>query len=137
MPVMPRQATCSRPGCAGLHYGATLGPDHVTGSNLRGDVGVILRQASPGSIVLAHDGVSEPSVSLIKQLDRVTASMADAGYRFVTVELLAASASGGAGRPPSRSQFRLDDASGQIQVAARERQDLRRLPRPAWIPARR
>ena len=95
--------------CAGLHYGVTLWSDHVTGSNAQGDVDAILRRPLPGSIVLAHDGGSEPNARLMRQLDRLTASMTDAGYRFVTVsELLAASAEGVADRPPSRSQFRLD-----------------------------
>jgi peptidoglycan/xylan/chitin deacetylase (PgdA/CDA1 family) len=76
--------------CAGLHYGVTLWSHHVTGSNPRGDVDLILRRASPGSIVLAHDGGSEPNANLMKQLDRLVASMTDTGYRFVTVsELLA------------------------------------------------
>jgi peptidoglycan-N-acetylglucosamine deacetylase len=76
--------------CAGLQYGVTLWSHHVTGSNPRGGVDVILRRPSPGSIVLAHDGGSEPNASLMKQLDRLVASMTDAGYRFVTVsELLA------------------------------------------------
>jgi peptidoglycan/xylan/chitin deacetylase (PgdA/CDA1 family) len=79
--------------CASLHYDVTLWSDHVTGSNAQGDVDVTLRQASPGSIVLAHDGGSEPNVSLMKQLDRLVASMTDGGYSFVTVsQLLAASA---------------------------------------------
>ena len=90
--------------CAGLRYGVTLWSHHVTGVNARVDVDEILRQASPGSIVLLHDGGSEPNASLMKQLDRLTGSMTDAGYRFVTVsELLAASAPAGAGGPPSRS----------------------------------
>lgn len=81
--------------CAGLRYGVTLWSEHVTGSNPRGDVDLVLRQASPGSIVLAHDGGPEPNASLMKQLDRLVASMTDAGYRFVTVsELLAAQAGG-------------------------------------------
>jgi peptidoglycan/xylan/chitin deacetylase (PgdA/CDA1 family) len=88
--------------CAGLRYGVTLWSDHVTGSNARGDVDTTLRQASPGSIVLAHDGGSEPNVSLMQQLDRLVASMTDAGYRFVTVsELTAASAPGGAAIRPA------------------------------------
>jgi peptidoglycan-N-acetylglucosamine deacetylase len=79
--------------CAGLRYGVTLWSEHVTGSNAEGDVDMVLRQASPGSIVLAHDGGPEPNASLMKQLDRLVASMTDAGYRFVTVsELLAARA---------------------------------------------
>ena len=79
--------------CAGLRYGVTLWSEHVTGSNPRGDVDLVLRQASPGSIVLAHDGGSEPNASLMEQLDRLVASMTDTGYRFVTVsELLATSA---------------------------------------------
>jgi peptidoglycan/xylan/chitin deacetylase (PgdA/CDA1 family) len=79
--------------CAGLHCGVTLWSQHVTGSNARADVNATLQQASPGSIVLAHDGGPEPNASLMQQLDRLVASMTDAGYRFVTVsELLAASA---------------------------------------------
>jgi peptidoglycan-N-acetylglucosamine deacetylase len=77
--------------CAGLRYGVTLWSQHVTGSNPHGDVDTILRQGSSGSIVLAHDGGSEPNASLMMQLDRLVASMTDSGYRFVTVsELLAA-----------------------------------------------
>jgi peptidoglycan/xylan/chitin deacetylase (PgdA/CDA1 family) len=79
--------------CASLHYRVTLWSHHVTGSNPQGDVDTDLRQASPGSIVLAHDGGSEPNAGLMKQLDRLVASMTDAGYRFVTVsDLLAARA---------------------------------------------
>lgn len=77
--------------CAGLGYGVTLWSHHVTGSNPRGDADAIVRQGSPGSIVLAHDGGSEPNASLMTQLDRLVAAMRDSGYRFVTVsELLAA-----------------------------------------------
>ena len=77
--------------CASLHCGVTLWSQHVTGSNARADVDVILHQATPGSIALAHDGGPEPNLSLMRQLDRLVASMTDAGYRFVTVsELLAA-----------------------------------------------
>jgi peptidoglycan-N-acetylglucosamine deacetylase len=79
--------------CASLHYGVTLWSEHVTGSNPQGDVDTDLRQASPGSIMLAHDGGPEPNAVLMKQLDRLVASMTDAGYGFVTVsELLAARA---------------------------------------------
>ncbi|HEY3734648.1 MAG TPA: polysaccharide deacetylase family protein [Streptosporangiaceae bacterium] len=78
--------------CAKMHYGVTLWSQHVTGSNAKHDVDVTMQQASPGSIVLAHDGGSEPNVTLMQQLDRLVGSMTDAGYRFVTVsELLAAS----------------------------------------------
>jgi peptidoglycan-N-acetylglucosamine deacetylase len=76
--------------CASLHYSVTLWSHHVTGSNPTGGVNTILRWPSPGSIVLAHDGGSEPNSSLMKQLDRLVASLTDTGYRFVTVsELLA------------------------------------------------
>ena len=79
--------------CAGLHYGVSLWSHHVTGSDPEGDVDTVLREASPGSIVLAHDGGPEPNAALIKQLDRLVASLTDTGYRFVTVsELLATSA---------------------------------------------
>jgi peptidoglycan-N-acetylglucosamine deacetylase len=90
--------------CAGLRYGVTLWSHRITGVNARVDVDEMLQQASPGSIVLLHDGGPEPNASLMKQLDRLTGSMTDAGYRFVTVsELLAASAPTGAGGPASRS----------------------------------
>jgi peptidoglycan-N-acetylglucosamine deacetylase len=76
--------------CAGLRYGVTLWSQHITGSNASHDVSATLRQASPGSIVLAHDGGPEPNGTLMQQLDRLVGSMTDAGYRFVTVsELLA------------------------------------------------
>jgi peptidoglycan-N-acetylglucosamine deacetylase len=79
--------------CAGLHYRVALWSHHVTGGTPHSDVNVILRRASPGSIVLAHDGGSEPNAGLMQQLDRLVASMTDAGYKFVTVsELLATSA---------------------------------------------
>ena len=96
--------------CAGLHYGVTLWSHHVTGVNARVNVDEILLQASPGSIVLLHDGGSEPNASLMKQLDRLTGAMTDAGYRFVTVsELLTASAPAGASDPASQGQLMLGD----------------------------
>ena len=77
--------------CATLHYAVTLWSSHITGSNARDDADTFLRLASPGSIVLAHDGGSEPNADLMTQLDRLVVSMTDAGYGFVTVsELLAA-----------------------------------------------
>jgi peptidoglycan-N-acetylglucosamine deacetylase len=79
--------------CADLRYHVALWSHHVTGSNPTGSVNVILRRATPGSIVLAHDGGSEPNASLMRQLDRLVGSMTDSGCRFVTVsELLATSA---------------------------------------------
>jgi peptidoglycan-N-acetylglucosamine deacetylase len=84
--------------CAGLRYGVTLWSHHVTGSNPEGGVNLILRRVTPGSIVLAHDGGSEPDAGLMRQLDRLVGSMTDTGYRFVTVsELLAVAARAGAG----------------------------------------
>jgi len=78
--------------CAALHYGVALWSHHVTGSNPAGGVNQILKQGTPGSIILVHDGGPEPNAHLMKQLDRLVASMTDTGYRFVTVsELLAAS----------------------------------------------
>jgi peptidoglycan-N-acetylglucosamine deacetylase len=76
--------------CAGLRYAVTLWSHHVTGSNPQGDVNTILRKCSPGSVILVHDGGSEPNPRLMTQLDRLVASMTGTGYRFVTVsELLA------------------------------------------------
>ena len=94
--------------CAGLHYGVTLWSQHVTGSKPHGDVDIILREGSPGSIVLAHDGGPEPNVNLMPQLDRLVASMTDRGYQFVTVsELLSAPGQGGVKHSRLRSQPRL------------------------------
>jgi len=96
--------------CAGLHYGVTLWSHSITGVNAKVDVDEVLEQPLPGSIVLLHDGGSEPNATLMKQLDRLTGSMTDAGYTFVTVsELLAASAQEGADDSPARSELRLDD----------------------------
>ncbi len=82
--------------CASLRYDVALWSHHVTGSNPVGGVNLILREGTPGSIVLAHDGGSEPDTALMRQLDRLVASMTEAGYTFVTVsELLAAARAGG------------------------------------------
>jgi peptidoglycan/xylan/chitin deacetylase (PgdA/CDA1 family) len=78
--------------CASLRYDVVLWSDHVTGSNPKGDVDNTLRDGSPGSIVLAHDGGPEPNANLMAQLDRLLGSMRDTGYTFTTVSgLLAAS----------------------------------------------
>lgn len=79
--------------CAGLNYHVALWSDHITGSNARANVDTVLRQATPGSIVLAHDGGSEPNATLMSQLDRLVGAMTDEGYAFVTVsQLLTAAA---------------------------------------------
>lgn len=79
--------------CSSLHYGVMLWSDHITGSDARRDVDHVLRQVSPGSVVLAHDGGPEPNASLMRQLDRLVGSLKDAGYQLVTAsELLAAPA---------------------------------------------
>ena len=78
--------------CSGMHYSVALWSHHITGSNPAGGVNLILGHATPGSIVLAHDGGPEPNAALVRQLDRLVGSMTDEGYRFVTVsELLAGS----------------------------------------------
>jgi peptidoglycan/xylan/chitin deacetylase (PgdA/CDA1 family) len=52
-----------------------------------------LRQASAGSIVLAHDGGPEPNENLVTQLDRLIGGLKDDGFTFTTVsDLLAAPA---------------------------------------------
>jgi peptidoglycan/xylan/chitin deacetylase (PgdA/CDA1 family) len=95
--------------CAGLRYGVTLWSQRITGVNAKVDVDEVLAEASPGSIVLLHDGGPEPNATLMKQLDRLTGSMTDAGYRFVTVsELMAASAQEGAGPPGTAVSYGLD-----------------------------
>lgn len=83
--------------CASLHYDVALWSHHVTGSNPEGGVNVILREGTPGSIVLAHDGGSEPDASLMTQLDRLVRSMTETGYTFVTVSELLAAARASAG----------------------------------------
>ena len=83
--------------CASLRYDVALWSHHVTGSNPEGGVNVILREGTPGSIVLAHDGGSEPDASLMTQLDRLVGSMTDNGYAFVTVSELLAAAQASAG----------------------------------------
>jgi len=76
--------------CASMQYGITLWSNHVTGSNAVGDVDAVVRRVSPGTIILAHDGGSEPNATLMKELDRLVATLTDSGYRFVTIsELLA------------------------------------------------
>jgi peptidoglycan/xylan/chitin deacetylase (PgdA/CDA1 family) len=77
--------------CAALGYDVALWSDHITGSNPGGDVTTTLREASAGSIVLAHDGGSEPNDKLVSQLDRLIGGLKDDGFTFATVgELLAA-----------------------------------------------
>ena len=83
--------------CASLHYDVALWSHHVTGSNPEGGVNVILREGTPGSIELAHDGGSEPDASLMTQLDRLVGSMTETGYTFVTVSELLAAAQASAG----------------------------------------
>ncbi len=74
----------------------------VTGGNARVGVNETVRRASPGSIMLAHDGGPQPNATLMRQLDRLVGSMTDAGYTFVTVsELLAARGQGSARGAPS------------------------------------
>jgi peptidoglycan-N-acetylglucosamine deacetylase len=78
--------------CASLRYEVMLWSNGVTGGNASVDVDETLQRASPGSIVLAHDGGPQPTATLMKELDRLVGSMTDRGYTFVTVsELLAAS----------------------------------------------
>ena len=78
--------------CASLRYEVMLWSNGVTGGSPESDVDETLRRASPGSIVLAHDGGPQPNATLMRQLDRLVGTMTDAGYTFVTVsELLAAS----------------------------------------------
>lgn len=96
--------------CAGLRYDVALWSHHVTGSDPAGGVNRILKQGTPGSIILLHDGGPEPNANLMKQLDRLVASMTDSGYRFVTVsELLAAPSLGDVNRSGSRSPLRPGD----------------------------
>jgi peptidoglycan/xylan/chitin deacetylase (PgdA/CDA1 family) len=78
--------------CASLRYEVMLWSNWVNGGSPKFDVDETLRRASPGSIVLAHDGGPQPSATLMHELDRLIGSMTDSGYTFVTVsELLAAS----------------------------------------------
>lgn len=84
--------------CASMHYEVMLWSMGVTGSNARYNVDEVLQRASPGTIVLAHDGGPQPNATLMQQLDRLVGSMKDDGYQFVTVgELLAAAPASPAG----------------------------------------
>jgi peptidoglycan/xylan/chitin deacetylase (PgdA/CDA1 family) len=77
--------------CANLGYQVALWSDHITGSNPGGDVTTTLREASAGSIVLAHDGGPEPNQNLVTQLDRLIGGLKDHGFTFTSVTgLLAA-----------------------------------------------
>jgi peptidoglycan/xylan/chitin deacetylase (PgdA/CDA1 family) len=76
--------------CADMHYNVLLWSGHITGSNARNDVSRVLREVSPGSVVLAHDGGPEPNPTLMQQLGRLVGSLKDDGYQFLTAsELLA------------------------------------------------
>ena len=108
--VTGRPPTCFRPpygridsvglaACARLGYDVTLWSEHVTGSNAKADVDTVLRKATPGSIVLAHDGGPEPNATLMAQLDRLVGGLLDDGYRFATVSGLLAWPTS-AGPPP-------------------------------------
>jgi peptidoglycan/xylan/chitin deacetylase (PgdA/CDA1 family) len=78
--------------CASLDYEVMLWSNWVNGGSARADVDETLQRASPGSIVLAHDGGPQPNATLMRELDRLVGSMTDKGYTLVTVsELLAAS----------------------------------------------
>jgi len=78
--------------CASLGYEVMLWSNWVNGGNAHAGVDETLQRASPGSIVLAHDGGTQPNATLMRELDRLVGSMTDTGYTFVTVsELLAAS----------------------------------------------
>jgi peptidoglycan/xylan/chitin deacetylase (PgdA/CDA1 family) len=74
--------------CSDMHYNVLLWSGHITGSNAKHDVGTVLREVSPGSVVLAHDGGPEPNTTLMQQLDRLVGSLKDAGYRFLTASEL-------------------------------------------------
>lgn len=74
--------------CATFGYGVAMWSDHVTGRYAKADVDTVLRQVSPGSIVLAHDGGPEPNMSLMAQLDRLVGSLLDAGFTFATLPQL-------------------------------------------------
>ena len=74
--------------CAALGYGVAMWSSHVTGAYAESDVTSVLRDASPGSVVLAHDGGPEPNATLMRQLDRLVGSLIDHGYRFTTLSAL-------------------------------------------------
>jgi peptidoglycan/xylan/chitin deacetylase (PgdA/CDA1 family) len=79
--------------CSELAYDVVLWSSHVTGSNATADAATTVRTATPGSIVLAHDGGSEPSTRLVRAIDGMLTSLRSKGFRFVTMEqLIAASA---------------------------------------------
>jgi peptidoglycan-N-acetylglucosamine deacetylase len=70
--------------CATLHYDVVLWSGHVTGATPASDVDTIVRTVTPGSVILAHDGGTEPNAALMAQLDRLIGALSDDGYQFVT-----------------------------------------------------
>ncbi|WP_197671772.1 polysaccharide deacetylase family protein [Devriesea agamarum] len=61
---------------------------HVTGAEPGWCREQVQRLATPGSIVLAHDGRGDPTDALMRELDRLVAEMTADGWRFVTVSEL-------------------------------------------------
>lgn len=68
-----------------------LWSDHITGSAAWQIAKQIANSPKPGSIILCHDGRSDPKPALLPALDWFIADISKQGYKFVTVsELLAA-----------------------------------------------
>jgi hypothetical protein len=65
---------------ASLRYEVMLWSNWVNGGSPETGVDETLRRACPGSIVLAHDGGSQPNATLMRRLDRLLGAMTDAGY---------------------------------------------------------
>lgn len=77
---------------AGLGYRVALWSHHLPTDGAEKKVDRNVATASPGMIVLCHDGRSTPADSLFVAVRRLLAELTDAGYRFTTVsELLALS----------------------------------------------
>ena len=73
---------------------AVLWSHHFPGAHAAAAAARNIASASPGMIVLAHDGRSDPTEELVEEVARFITRMQADGYRFVTVsELLDASAS--------------------------------------------
>lgn len=74
-----------------LGYQVALWSHHLPTDNCESKVDVDVATASPGMIILCHDGRSTPADELFVAVRRLVNELSDAGYRFVTVsDLLAA-----------------------------------------------
>ncbi len=73
-----------------LGYRTILWSHRIRASDAAADASRDLANASPGMIVLCHDGGPTPDAGLYPEVERFVAAMTRDGYRFVTVSQLLA-----------------------------------------------